>query len=88
MKREQIIRAWKDAAYRMSLSDTERATLPENPAGGIELSDAELDGASAALGIPRTLECPTKLSCVTAECLNTFSCKTWVCGPVYTQKCG
>lgn len=37
-----IIRAWKDAAYRNSLSESERALLPENPAGLIELSDADL----------------------------------------------
>ena len=37
-----IIRAWKDEAYRQSLSDAERALLPENPAGVLELTDAEL----------------------------------------------
>jgi mersacidin/lichenicidin family type 2 lantibiotic len=38
-----IIRAWKDEAYRMSLSQAERAALPANPAGEIELSEADLD---------------------------------------------
>ena len=38
-----IIRAWKDEEYRMSLSDEERSLLPDNPAGPMELSDAELD---------------------------------------------
>jgi len=28
-----IIRAWKDEAYRSSLSDEERCALPENPVG-------------------------------------------------------
>ncbi|HYJ88249.1 MAG TPA: mersacidin/lichenicidin family type 2 lantibiotic [Pyrinomonadaceae bacterium] len=37
-----IIRAWKDEEYLRSLTDAERATLPENPAGRIELSDADL----------------------------------------------
>jgi mersacidin/lichenicidin family type 2 lantibiotic len=37
-----IIRAWKDEAYRSSLSSEEQAMLPENPAGALELSDAEL----------------------------------------------
>ncbi|HTI15734.1 MAG TPA: mersacidin/lichenicidin family type 2 lantibiotic [Dictyobacter sp.] len=38
-----IARAWKDAAYRESLSAEEQAMLPANPAGEIELSDAELE---------------------------------------------
>jgi mersacidin/lichenicidin family type 2 lantibiotic len=37
-----VIRAWKDPAYRASLSETERAALPENPAGTMDLTDAEL----------------------------------------------
>ncbi|GCE45719.1 mersacidin/lichenicidin family type 2 lantibiotic [Thermosporothrix hazakensis] len=39
----EIIRAWKDASYRKSLSSEDLANLPENPAGAIELSDAELE---------------------------------------------
>ena len=37
-----IIRAWKDEEYRLSLSDAERAMLPPHPAGWIELTDAEM----------------------------------------------
>jgi mersacidin/lichenicidin family type 2 lantibiotic len=42
MSRQKIIRAWKDEEYRLGLSEAERALLPENPAGLIELTDAEL----------------------------------------------
>jgi len=45
-----IVRAWKDEAYRQSLSAEEQALLPTNPAGEIELTEADLDaiwGASA-----------------------------------------
>jgi mersacidin/lichenicidin family type 2 lantibiotic len=42
MSRQDIIRAWKDEEYRESLSEAERARLPEHPAGLIELADAEL----------------------------------------------
>lgn len=35
-----IVRAWKDEAYRQSLSDEQRILLPANPAG--ELSEAEM----------------------------------------------
>jgi mersacidin/lichenicidin family type 2 lantibiotic len=37
-----IVRAWKDEAYRQSLSAGEQAVLPANPIGEIELGDAEL----------------------------------------------
>jgi mersacidin/lichenicidin family type 2 lantibiotic len=37
-----IIKAWKDEAYRQSLSDAERALLPANPAGLLELTDEDL----------------------------------------------
>ena len=39
-----IIRAWKDEEYRLSLTEEQRALLPDNPAGHqIELSDADLE---------------------------------------------
>jgi mersacidin/lichenicidin family type 2 lantibiotic len=41
MSRLDIIRAWKDEAYRNSLSAAEKAMLPANPAGMVELTDAE-----------------------------------------------
>jgi mersacidin/lichenicidin family type 2 lantibiotic len=39
---EKIVRAWKDEEYRASLSEAERALLPDHPAGHYELSDADL----------------------------------------------
>ncbi len=44
MSSKNIIRAWKDEDYRLSLSEAERALLPEHPAGLVELSGAEMDG--------------------------------------------
>ena len=38
-----IVRAWKDEEYRLSLSDEERLSLPANPVGEIELTDADLE---------------------------------------------
>ena len=46
MARIDIVRAWKDEAYRRSLSEAERMSLPENPAGMIDLSDSELNGVA------------------------------------------
>jgi mersacidin/lichenicidin family type 2 lantibiotic len=47
MKKEQIIRAWKDPEYRASLTSEERAALPECPSGRsmTELDESELLGA-------------------------------------------
>src|SRR5689334_22887102 len=41
-----IVRAWKDGAYRQFLSTEELAVLPANPAGAIELTEAELEAIS------------------------------------------
>lgn len=45
MNRESIIRAWKDPAYRASLSSEQRAELPEHPSGVVELDDTTLGEA-------------------------------------------
>jgi mersacidin/lichenicidin family type 2 lantibiotic len=47
MSNPDIIRAWKDEAFRANLGET---LLPENPAGQIELSDESLSGVQAADG--------------------------------------
>lgn len=44
-----IIRAWKDEEYRNSLSETQRAHLPENPAGMAEITDEEIDAVLGGL---------------------------------------
>lgn len=46
MSKIDIVRAWKDSEYRASLSDAERALIPENPAGMVELTDEELEGVA------------------------------------------
>ena len=61
MSHNHIIRAWKDADYRDRLSAEERAQLPENPAGLVELTCEELtsvDGSSGSrtTGIPCVLD--------------------------------
>ena len=42
MSKIDVIRAWKDEAYRFSLTEAERAQLPEHPAGIIELRDEQM----------------------------------------------
>jgi mersacidin/lichenicidin family type 2 lantibiotic len=45
-----LTRAWKDEMYRQSLSTQEQTTLSANPAGAIELTQAELEAISGAIG--------------------------------------
>lgn len=46
------IKAWKDPVYRASLTEDERRSLPASPAGFVELSDSELDGADGGTYTP------------------------------------
>lgn len=43
MSKQNVIRAWKDARYRRSLSAAELEAMPAHPAGGIQMDDASLD---------------------------------------------
>lgn len=57
MSNLNVIRAWKDAKYRRSLSAAELAQLPENPAGMVELTDSELrkaGGFGGGVGLQTT----------------------------------
>ena len=38
-----IVRAWKDEAYRQALSDEQLEAFPANPIGGLELNDNDLE---------------------------------------------
>lgn len=48
MKKETIVRAWRDRDAYLSLSAEERAQLPAHPAGIVELRDEELAGVAGA----------------------------------------
>lgn len=54
MTNDAIIRAWKDNVYRDSLSDAEKAMLPANPAGMVEIADHHLDKVDGATAGPCT----------------------------------
>jgi mersacidin/lichenicidin family type 2 lantibiotic len=65
MSHVNVVRAWKDEAYRLSLTEAERARLPENPAGLLEQTEAELEratGGGVVLNTVRwialTVDCP------------------------------
>jgi len=66
MSNINIVRAWKDSAFRNSLSEAERAALPANPAGSIELSDADL--GHVAGGIYTLSTCPKPTLRASCDC--------------------
>ena len=51
-----IIRAWKDKNFRDNLSEEQRAQLPANPAGLVEIDDEQL--VQVAGGASNSLRCP------------------------------
>ena len=55
MKKEMIVRAWKDPEFRARLSTDERASLPESPCGKSlsELDEAELSSIFGGVLAPR-----------------------------------
>jgi mersacidin/lichenicidin family type 2 lantibiotic len=49
VKKETILRAWRDPEFRESLSAEERAALPAHPSAAIELLDEQLTAIQAGL---------------------------------------
>jgi mersacidin/lichenicidin family type 2 lantibiotic len=79
MSNIDIIRAWKDEEYRDSLTDDQRALLPENPAGMVELDDNELAGIEGGTSAP----CISVVTAVTVLVSCSGNCKT-----VFQGTCG
>ena len=76
MNNVDVVRAWKDEQYRMSLTTEQRAQLPQNPAGMVELTDSDLEGVaggSAALESDTDISV-TKTSCCTYSTTATACC--------------
>lgn len=48
MKEIDVIRAWKDEKYRLSLTPEELAQLPPNPTGTVEIADEDLSASGGA----------------------------------------
>lgn len=49
MKKIDVIRAWRDEEYRNSLTEQERSSLPENPAGMATVDDSSLRSVGGAV---------------------------------------
>lgn len=52
MRNIDVVRAWKDEEYRLSLTSDELASLPASPVGMVELHDQELTGVTGGYSIP------------------------------------
>jgi mersacidin/lichenicidin family type 2 lantibiotic len=64
MKKRDIIRAGRDEEFRLSLSEEQRAQLPANPAGSVELSDEDLLSVSGGwTSCRRPCFCPSESTC-------------------------
>ena len=73
MSKSNVIRAWKDPAYRSSLSQAECAALPDNPAGSVEISDADLGKIAGGRWDPSIL-CTIQAACTWFMVCNTRGC--------------
>jgi mersacidin/lichenicidin family type 2 lantibiotic len=66
-----IVRAWKDEEYRAGLTAAELASLPQNPAGTVELTDEQMGrvaGAGNGGGNPPTPPISSGSICETFTC--------------------
>jgi mersacidin/lichenicidin family type 2 lantibiotic len=85
MSRKNIIRAWRDPEYRKRLSARQRALIPDNPAGFIELNDSDLALVGGA-GEPTTdTNCPSACQGGTCTCL---TCTTYCTCETCDTHCG
>lgn len=61
MKKQEIIKAWRNRGFYESLSEAERALLPAHPAGVLDLEDKMLNevvgGATGLCGEPTSSYC-------------------------------
>ena len=78
MSKNTLVRAWKDEDYRLSLDESEQALLPANPAGLVELTDADLDQAAGGLAVDDQI--PIAFCCIISACGRTCVSPTAVVG--------
>lgn len=50
MKKNQVVEAWRNEEYYLSLSEEERAALPAHPSGATGLEDETLRSVSGGCG--------------------------------------
>ena len=60
MTRKDVIRAWRDGEFHASLTDEQRAAMPDSPASVIDLGDDVLATISGGCSYEY---CPTSAIC-------------------------
>ena len=70
MKKEDVVRAWKDPEYRASLTAEQREALPDCPAGSplAELHEEQLLGIVGGMALTPRYSCIRRY-CTDAEVL-------------------
>jgi len=75
-----VIRAWKDEKYYRSLTAEQRQSLPENPAGLIELADSDIRQVFGGSGSTNTDCSKPRIACGGGEpSASTTLCTTYAC---------
>jgi mersacidin/lichenicidin family type 2 lantibiotic len=78
MSHMNVVRAWKDQEYRLGLPEAERARLPENPAGFLEQTEAEMEQAVGGyFPVNTVVGCyyaPTTLTIVNSAACPSIAC--------------
>jgi mersacidin/lichenicidin family type 2 lantibiotic len=75
MSQVNVIRAWKDESYRLSLTEGERAALPEHPAGLVEMAEPDQQEAAGGWFPTTVLQITQYWSCAN----NTDNPCYWTC---------
>jgi mersacidin/lichenicidin family type 2 lantibiotic len=76
MSIRDVVRAWRDEEYRLSLSEAERALLPAHPSGLVELTETELDAAAGGHN-SAVARCTPLQVCISQE---PIGCPSRLCG--------
>lgn len=67
MKKQDVIRAWRDPEYYWSLSDEQRSQVPASSAGLVEVDDEDLNGVA---GGTSWFSCQGTIICTPCEDLH------------------
>jgi mersacidin/lichenicidin family type 2 lantibiotic len=77
-----IVRAWKDEEYRLSLSDAELSSLPANPVGEIELTDADLEAVYGGNRGGNSHDCHNNSNVCSGLCVS-FQFNSFICSAAF-----
>lgn len=61
MKKQDVIRAWRDGEFYAELSNEQKATLPQSPAAVIKVEDEALGSLTGGCSFSQW--CPTSAYC-------------------------